>query len=262
MSKSEPPLFPSQEKIRRAKSKFNQLKSAINTYAAIQPYSVRVDTNGNTHRLVTRRNENPPEDLAFEVVEIVGHIRSALDKLTVATVALNGRGISGIGFPFGAIDNGKPEPFPSARMEQGVKKKLTPAQWDLIEAYKPYPGGNDTMWAINQIANADKHGADLVRVIPRNLGGLGIGTAGTNWTGGEIVTMPAQDDSLPYDYERETVILSITGGSGQLGVEHKPAVAIVFGEIVPVGGRNVLTTLNEQIRISEHIVKSFRDAFF
>lgn len=256
------PLLPSQEKIRRAQRKFNQLKSIINGYVASQPYAVRLDSDGNTRRLVARRDKEPPEDIAFEVVEIVGHLRSSLDKLIVATVAFNGRGVSGVGFPFGALDNGKPEPFPSARMKLGVKKKLTAQQWALIEAHRPYPGGNDTLWAINQIANADKHGADLVSVIPVNTGGLGIGTPGTNWKGGVMSIWPPQDDALPYDYEREKVLLTVTGGSGQLGVDHQPTPEIVFGEIVPVAGQNVLVTLNAQIRLTERIVKRFRDAFF
>jgi hypothetical protein len=97
--------------------------------------------------------KEPPEDIGFEVVEAVGHLRSALDKMSVAIVESNERGISGIGFPFGGLDNGKPEVFPSARMQNGIKRKLTADQWDLIETYRPYPGGNDILWAINQIAN-------------------------------------------------------------------------------------------------------------
>jgi hypothetical protein len=263
MTKINPPLFPSQEKIRRAKSKFDYLKAIINAYAASNPYSVRGDVDGKIARLIARREKDPPRDIGFEIVEAVGHLRSALDKLAIALVELNGRGISGVGFPFGGISEGKPDPFPSNRMEDGIKKKLTDDQWRLIAHYRPYPGGNDTLWSINQVANADKHGAGLVEVIPRNDGGMGLFGPGTDFGGGtRIRVRPPQDDSLPYDYERETVIIEAEGGQGQFSVKHEPAAIIVFSEIAPVTGRNVLTTLNEQIRITDHIVKAFSSAFF
>lgn len=262
MSKTPHPLRPSEEKIKRAEAKFGYLKGAINAYVASQPYSTRFDEQAGAKHLVARREKELPEDIGFEIVEAVGHLKSALDKMLVALVELNGRGISGVGFPFGSIDNGQPVPVPNGRTGP-IEKKLTADQWTLVVAQRPYPGGNDTLWAINQIANTDKHGRDLVEVKPRLAHkGTGIGTPGTNWSGGSINVYPAQDDTLPYDYEREKVLVSIWGGSGQLGIRSESTVEVVFGEIAPVSGMNVLTTLNQQIRITERIVKLFRSAFF
>lgn len=256
-------LSASNEKIKRAQSKFDYLKLSINQYIATQPYATRVEEQGDTHYFIASRQKEPPDDWAFEVVEAVGHLRSALDKMTVALVEKNGCGISGVGFPFGGLDNGKPDVFPNRRMENGIKKKLSPEQWKLIESYRPYPGGNDTLWAINQVANADKHGKDLVNIRPmlvRN--GVGVGRRGDSCKADLIYAGLPENDPFSYDKEREEVVLTIVGLSGQLTVNRDTTPEIVFGEIAPVEGMNILVALNQQIRITDSIIKSFRNAFF
>ena len=260
MSKSIP-LSPSQEKIKRAQAKFEYLKSIINRYISSNPCSLRIEHYGDISHIVARREKDVPEEIGFEVVEAVGHLRSALDKLAVALVDKNGRGTSGVGFPFGAIDNGKPIIIPNPRTAH-IEKKFTPDQWKLIVAQRPYPGGNETLWAINQIANSDKHGLELVGVKPRDSSIRGLGVAGTHFGAEVLIANPPQQETWPYDYEREKVLVFIKRGVGNLGIEAQPPSEIIFDEIAPVTGMNVLTTLNQQIRITESIVKTFKSAFF
>lgn len=262
MVKSKPHLFPSYEKIKRAKSKFDHLKTGINAYVASHPYSFRIDGEWPRIHYVARREKAPPDDIAFEVVEAVGHLRSALDKMLVALVELNGRGTSGVGFPFGGMDNGKPLPIPNPRTGT-IEQKLSPEQWNLVVAQRPYPGGNDTLWGINQIANTDKHGRDLVDVTPVLGDRVGLFGSGTEFSGpAEIIVLPDQDNTLLYDYERERVLVTVIGGKGELSIKAEPTPTIVFSELAPVTGKNVLTTLNQQIRITEGIIETFRKAFF
>jgi hypothetical protein len=257
-----PPLRPSKEKIKRAQSKFDYLKSGINRYLASSPYAIKVEANADFRYIIASRTVDPPDDFAFEVTEAVGHLRSALDKMIVALVDKNGFGTSGVGFPFGGLDNGKPEQFPSTRMERGIKKKLTPEQWGVIEAQRPYPGGNDALWAINEIANEDKHRAGLVQIRPAmsDRGGIGVVLGGGLIR--EITYRPNDCDFVLKDKEREVVLLRIREGGLNEKIDTTIACSVVFGDIRPVAGKNVLTTLNEQIRITERIVDIFGRAFF
>lgn len=255
-------LRPSYENVKRAQRKFAELKSLIGRYIESGPHRIRTESHAKTTYVIRSLERDPPDDVAWETVEIVQRIRIALDKAMVALVERNGRGTSGVGFPFGGLNNetGQPNPFPDNRMtgKHGIIQKLTAAQWDLIAAYKPYPRGNDTLWAINEIANSDKHRKELVEARAR------LGQDNFNLfraDGTQSFTIHPTDVPVPYDKERETVFLAVEGGSGNFDAKHSFAVEVVFGEIAPVTGGNVLVTLNQQIRLVQSILKGMGTLF-
>ena len=258
MPTTKPPLFPSQEKIKRAKAKFSYLMGSINNYIRSNPYSIRKQTYGDRFYVIASRDKDIPEDVSFEVVELVYHLRTALDKMMVALVARNERGTSGVGFPFGGMSsNGEPEQFPTKRMEDGIKKKLTTDQWALIEAQRPYPGGNDTLWAINELSNEDKHRKDLVEALADPGASVDI----TRLEPSSTVSIGINNPAVIHDQEREVVLFS-TDLARNKRIDSTISPAVVFGPIPPVQGQNVLVTLNQQIRLVEGIVGVFRQSFF
>jgi hypothetical protein len=251
------PLYASQEKIKRANSKFRDLVSMVNRYINAGPISIIKKSNPRNDYLIARREKEPPDEFAWELVEAIGHVRSSLDKLVVDLVDLNGRGLSGVGFPFGGMSDGKPEVFPTARHDT-LKQKLTPDQWDLILAQKPYPGGNDALWTVNEIANADKHRKGLVTVATAIDSRIAIKQ-------GYIESFrfsPTDANAILDDPKRETVLFESSRGNFGLNVEQHLSITVVFGELPPVTGKNILMTLNQQIRLAESIIKVFRSAFF
>ncbi|MGD9881963.1 MAG: hypothetical protein AB7U95_17710 [Reyranella sp.] len=250
-------LHASQEKIKRAQSKLTYITSAINAYLQSSPVSIRIEKHPDGAYVIACVDKLPPDDLAWEVTEAVGHLRDSLDKLLVDLVELNGRGVSGVGFPFGGLDRntGKPLPFPSARHDH-IKQKLTAEQWTLIEAQKPYPGGNDTLWAVNEIANADKHRKGLVTVRPKLSGSLGIGSGY-----GMSLTRKPEHNSVLKDKEREQVLV-VVSGHGQQHIHPNAAPIVIFGDIMPVQGKDILVTLTQQVALIESIIEIFGGAFF
>ena len=158
---------PSLEKIARAERKLRRVKDILDDWVSKGIMcNLRREVHGERAHIIARTEEVPPEDVAWEIVEAVGHLRSALDKMLVALVEGSGHGVSGVGFPFGGVRaDGQAETFPTAR-HTSLEKKLTPEQWRLVVAQKPYPGGNDLLWAVNELANQDKHRKDLVKVFP------------------------------------------------------------------------------------------------
>ncbi|WP_156000815.1 hypothetical protein [Sphingopyxis sp. MC1] len=253
-------LAASRENVARARRKFEQLKSSIDRYSNSGAYSIRTQYNDGMIHLIASRDKEPDIDIAFDTVEIVQRIRVSLDKAVSYLVEHNGRGSSGVGFPFGGIDGntGKPLPFPDERMmgKHGLSKKLTPEQWDFICAQRPYPGGNDTLWAINEIANVDKHRKDLVALIPKL--DYGMNTVGFV---DYLVMRPAHVDHLLSDKERETVLCTMGPRAAQTYIEHSFHIDLVFGEGVSVKGRSVLSTLNEQIRQVTQVLSGMRQLF-
>ena len=259
-------LNPSLEKIGRAERKLGHIETMLNAWVSNGiRYGVRRERHGQRFHIIARIEDLPPDEISWEVVEAVGHLRSALDKMLVALVEANGRGVSGVGFPFGGLSKeGQPEPFPSARHD-ALKKKLTPEQWELVLAQQPHPAGNQLLWAVNEIANEDKHRKDLVRVAAairatsmHITGGIFIGD-GT----GSGISLGGDRDFICPDQERESVLLSYAFGPGSAHpqIDQAVSISVVFGPIKPIAGKEVFSTLGQQVRLTKGIVESFAAAF-
>lgn len=250
----------SQANIKRAYSKFGGLKSLVNRYIRETQITVREETKSDCVYTICRINDLPPEDIQWDAVEIIHRLRNALDKAVVAMVERNGIGLSGVNFPFGGIDGntGEPNVFPSAGTEKSLKKKFTAEQWDfIVNVCKPYPGGNDTLWTINEIANFDKHRKGIVTVRPTMWPSTVRIVEGDQRGGGSYRLMPTDCDHMVSDKEAETVIAEFSG-PGYLKVEQELSIDVVFGEITPVANKNVLVTLNQSIRMVDGLVKAMR----
>lgn len=257
MSSTKPPLYPSQEKVRFAKSEFKNLVSEIRFFIKNNPPNIRIEVNSDgSSTAFLKSPDEIPAGISIRASSIVKQLREALDKMVVALVDANGRGHSGVSFPFGGknIETGKIEEFPTGR-HNSIKKKLTPKQWRLILAQKPYPSGNDLLWAINQIANTDKHRMDLVGVRPDFKQGFAMGN-------GYLSSFVSHEEEV-FTSENGAELKIFTIGAGTtMNIEHSVSTFVSFFEIEPVNGKNVLVTLNQQIRMVDHILKTFKAAFF
>lgn len=199
-----------------------------------------------------------PDALGFQVIETVGHVRAALDKMIAEMVIINGRGVSGVSFPFGGMgEDGMPEPFPTARHDR-VKKKLTPEQWQLVLSQKPYPGGNDALWSVNSVANASKHGAGLVEVsadFSFDIGAMSITPylsplSYNREFPGEIRLL-----RVPANAVGKHLVAHVISMKGHIRFDK--AVRIVFADVAPVTQKDVLVVVNQQIRLATQIIDLF-----
>src|SRR6266850_878143 len=94
--------------------------------------------------------------------EAIHNMRSALDYLAwdLMDIGCVAQGITltvterkQIGFPI--IDTDSPTEYEASRKRR--VKGMTQAAIDAIDAAKPYKGGNDILWRLNQLNNIDKH---------------------------------------------------------------------------------------------------------
>lgn len=225
-------------------------------------YSVRRDVKAFQAHVIVGFDKLPPEEIAWELVEGVGHLRSALDKMIVTVAKHNGKGDRRIGFPFAGLkEDGTPQLFPNGRHFE-VKDCLTTEQWQIIEAAKPFAGGNDVLLSVNNLANVDKHREELVQVrgkiTPENteiIGGVFVGSENVRvgfYAGGD----PSYEE---FDPATETLLFSYAFGPGSVHPEIRlfPQVDLVLGPIQPVEGREVIGLFESQISIVQDIIERF-----
>ncbi|HUD06600.1 MAG TPA: hypothetical protein VMR34_01815 [Candidatus Saccharimonadales bacterium] len=157
------------EKIERAKQHLSELKSEISSFLSSQPYKAAVKRDPKTKQIIYYCSgiEEVPEKIALIAGDVIQNLRSALDHLAYKLFLINssdGTLNRDIYFPI-AEDLARSDSKKS-RQTSGMSQNAK----DLIDSIKPYKGGNDRLWQINELNNTDKHrllvtvGASLDRV--------------------------------------------------------------------------------------------------
>ncbi|RVB72128.1 MULTISPECIES: hypothetical protein [unclassified Mesorhizobium] len=127
-------------KVARAKKHFDDLRQAVTTYLAEEPYPYAWEPDSEIagFRVVVREKTPPPAELALLVGDTIHNARAALDHLAVAMAIRNGANAVGV----------KETYFPITESDQRFKtsgldkiKHLSPADRQQIAASKPYQGG-------------------------------------------------------------------------------------------------------------------------
>lgn len=155
-----PDLFASAKAVlRRANHHITDLGEAINAFGQDKPYTlvVEYDPHYGKHLLKAKFGEEFSEDIACILFDAINNLRSCLDQMTFA-IAIKHRGVSKnwAYFPFCK------DAAHWANRINGMKNDLPPEVRAIFERFKPYKGGNNTLWALDYIANLKKH-AGLVR---------------------------------------------------------------------------------------------------
>jgi hypothetical protein len=143
-------------KVERAKHHARELECAIQTFRDSDPYGFRIEddlqTGDKVHRIHIRRET--PDCFALLIGDAVHNLRTALDHLAWQLVVANGQtpksGAGGTQFPFY-------DPKSGAKPTHGVINGISATAQKLIDAVKPYKGGNDALWTLHQLDITDKH---------------------------------------------------------------------------------------------------------
>ncbi len=185
--------------LRRADKHIADLELAVDAFKTGKPYAfvVEFDPNFGKHLLKAKFDIQIFEDMSCIIFDAVGNLRACLDQLS-HTVALKHRGVSKnfAYFPFCKGATYWPDRI------NGMKNDLPPEVIALFECFQPYKGGNNSLWAVDYLANVQKH----ARLMP-----VGVGSAGAMLTfptgvspTGEFVKVPAH-----LTREDEIIILAV-----------------------------------------------------
>ncbi len=265
------PLLAAFAKIERAKSQIEDIKIRVNTWIDIGAYDIvsKVNPYDPGEEIWSFIPKPLGFDLPIAIGETLHNIRTPLDQIISAVAEQHCGSADGTAFPFGKTE----DIFKRALTKQ---KKLLPADAiDMIIALKPYKGGNDLLWAINELNRGDKHRPSLVptnRTQAWQIGAMAVEKGGRVLIMGDRRTaylstkglddkpyVPAQKRH-PYAVG-EMEVVTCTPGT-KFHTDLHPACQVAFGQIEVLKREPVVTVLNDMRALVERILLTFEKRFF
>ncbi len=138
----------------RAQHHINDLDRQIIAFVDEHPWSYVVERDENTaqyaHKI--RFERRLPSDLPSILFDAVNNLRAVLDQVAYASaIAAKAPSLKAVKFPFASdIDHWD-------NAVNGGCKDLVPEIQALFRSCNAYKGGNDTLWALNDLCNTQKH---------------------------------------------------------------------------------------------------------
>lgn len=219
--------------VERAGEHVDDFKRKCDAFFKRKPYAQFVDTKSKPGKELykLRLVEEIPIGWSTLVADAINNLRHALDHATVASARAAGvADVTKIYFPFcrdvGELDS------TIRRKCKGVPAEVTA----LMPGFKPYKGGDDTLWALTRLAATNKHqmltgiltAADSINVHAMTLFGSKDG-----------LFVPGWDSS-----KNELTFAEIPAGT-ELQYDLGVTFSIAFGDVEIVGGERVLPILHE-----------------
>lgn len=141
--------------IEHAKEHIAELESLVRVFLESHPYKIiremyRGDP-GHGH-FCLRFSKPLPRRLRCIAGDAANNLRAALDQLGYAAARADGKNGDDAHFPFG-------DDSVSKRYADGKGRSIDIPKpiFDLMRTFKPYKGGNETLWRLNELANTMKH---------------------------------------------------------------------------------------------------------
>jgi hypothetical protein len=149
------PFYSARLRIARAQEHLHDLEAQITDFFSEKPYARIVDDDPDGVHEIHKIRLTKPFPFRWRVLatEIVEHARSSLDHATWASAYLctNNPNLEFGVFPFAS------EELKLANRIKGVSKDCPPEIQALLGRLKPYRGGNDLLFALNDLCNLSKH---------------------------------------------------------------------------------------------------------
>ncbi len=159
--------------IRHAERHIAEFQARINAFFHDKPWAIVVekDSDGVTNVLKVKFTKELSDELPHLVFDAANNLRSALDQIAFV-----------VGVKHKGIDSPKSAKFPFGPTEAdmlnnlaGGCKDLPTEIRDLFKGFKPYKGGNNALWALNELCNTPKHKILYPAVMEGGVVGFGRG---------------------------------------------------------------------------------------
>ena len=195
----------------------------------------------------------PFPDIFSELISYAtNNLRSCLDGSTWVASICAGRQGKNAPFPFGET--------PEA-LENSIKgrcKDVPPNVLAVARGFKPYKTGNALLWAINHVANLDKHAIVIPMAASLSTlifyGVLPAGSTAITFPWNPVFTTSAalwrpEDNVVEY-----SIRASDPGTEINANYNSNITLDIAFGKIEIVGGQRAITVLNSMVNEVEQIL--------
>src|ERR1700733_1094935 len=239
----EDPFHSSKYSIQHAKRHVATFETEVSIFFNSRPYASVVEHNANRtedfHKIKLIRPM--PAALSGIAFDAVNNLRPALDQACHAVGIAHGGKTRHSHFPFG--DSLKQ--IEGQTKGKGHSSNMPQEIIDLILGFKPYKGGNDLLWSLNQLCNSQKH--EIVMPSAIAVGGMHI----ENMVMQNAISMqfPPKWDSS----KNEMVIAHLKHGS-QYQNNFQIQTFIAIGDVDVIRNQPAVGVLNELVRITESIV--------
>jgi hypothetical protein len=138
--------------LRRARHHIKDLEAQVLSFIAEKPwtYAIEQDSDTGEHVHKIRFTQRMPDEWPNILFDAVNNLRATLDQVAYASaIAASCTSLKHIKFPFSTAEEWKNAP--------GQCKDLPAEIQRLFLEARAYKGGNNTLWAINNICNTQKH---------------------------------------------------------------------------------------------------------
>ena len=246
-------------KIKRAKKHLRDLKAGLDDFVARDPYGVvtKVDEEARIAHYYARVSEQPDPDLGAIIGDALHNLRSALDIMWRQVWHPEARASTHTEEfrIFDSSDDFKAR-YSLAKLPKQARKKSAVL---LLHEIKPYKGGNDLLWMLNEANAVDKH-----RLLIPAIGFLAYIVAETiGLESASGLTFPP----LRTEFRSVGILSPITDGAyltshtldhpPGVDVEVKPVLEITFGECEALKGKALTNTLRQFVGVVEGIAETF-----
>ena len=188
------------------------------------------------------------KDVALIVGDVVQNLRAALDLLVFGIGIAKGLSrtkLDKLYFPFAGD---------AALLEADSRRKLKllPAKVrDMVLALQPHGEGNRSLWGLNKLSVRDKHHLLIANFALPEVARLTLSTAG-----GPVTVSGRDFEANPYGF-LTAIVPTVTPGPVEMEKDFQAQAQMVFGDIEPFQGQEIVTTLTKLADQVDAIVADF-----
>ncbi len=236
------PLHSSKYSLAHAKRHVENLKAELDGFFQSNPYTRVIEfgfPNIDLHKVCLVKPM--PKFISGTAFDAINSLRAALDQATFATAIATGASGKKAHFPFG--DNAA-EVAERHVPPRGGSKQVPKEIFDLVASFKPYKGGDDTLWAVNKLCNSHKHEV----IIPTALF-VGGGSFDAHFDFLREFTFPPVWDSA-----KNEMVLAVVPHGAKPNYQLKVATFVAFSDIADFKRRPALDVLFAMASLVERIL--------
>lgn len=236
--------------ISHASDEIEAARGIVGQFINAQKYTPKVHTDLITGEQIYRikvQGPSLPDKLSNIVKDAAGNLRDALDHAVYSgALVISGGTPTDTGFPFAKDAAGVIGELAGKRLA-GNPVALRP----VLAGFKPYEGGNDILWALNQIRNPNTHRFIVPVGAAHGMGSLFIGHA--VFTSGTRIYSKWDPTTKEIEYMR-------LGRGSTANYQVDPAIAVVFEGINAMVGKPLIPSLDAMVAEVDNVVRAIEVA--
>jgi hypothetical protein len=190
-----------------------------------------------------------PDMLPCVLFDVVSNLRAVLDQTGYASaIAFKSPSLKGVKFPFG------PSEQDFMNNLNGGCKDLPPEIRALFKECKAYKGGNNTLWAINEIANSKKHFALIPLIIGNPIANFSV--EAIHHQKGIFEIRNYGSDALGWDAQKNELKLFMVPAGSQVDTYCRISFEIAIEGIETLTNQPAVAVLDEMANIVQSIMRA------